>query len=132
MSDDLSAVPPTDPKPESKAAKPRKREARRQWTITSARITPEFRTAVRKAAERAGLSQADWMVDRLQRAAIEELRALDGKLEGRFDGRGRADGRIAAMMDYLVEVRSEVQQARQELAAAARRRGVLARLFGRD
>lgn len=168
MSDDASTPLPADAEPEGKTLRQRKRDLRRQWTITSSRITPEFRTAVRKAAERAGLSQAEWMVDRLHRAAIDELKretlpgptlddtakmleeirarldeprldprldeiaeglkALDGKLEGR----ARADGRIAAMMDYLVEVRNEVQQARQELAAVSRRRGVLSRLFGRD
>lgn len=166
MADDATKSPSAAPDSEGKPQERRKRDVRRQWTITSSRITPEFRTAIRKAADRAGMTQAEWMVDRLQRAAIDELKRetlpgptaedtakmlaeirarldeqkpdprLDEIAEGlralgeRLEGRGRSDGRMNALMDYLVEVRNEVQQARREVAESARRRGVLSRLFG--
>ena len=140
-------------------------DARGRWTIRSTKITPELLTAVRKAAERAGMKQGDWIADRLFQAAIEDLKRetlpgpthdetakalaeirarleeqkpdprldeiADGlrNLNEKIDRPTRSDSRIGAMMEYMVELRSEIQQARQE--AGEQRGGLLSRLFGK-
>ena len=141
-------------------------DLRGRWTIKSVKITPELLTAVRKAADRAGMKQGDWIADRLFRVAVDELKreTLPGPTledaakalaeirarldEPRPDPRigeiaetlkslgekierpTRSDARMGAMMDYMVEMRNEVQRTREQLAE--RRAGFFARLFGRD
>ena len=141
-------------------------DLRGRWTIRSAKITPELLTAVRKAADRAGMKQGDWIADRLFRLAVDELKreTLPGPTledaakalaeirarldEPRPDPRigeiaetlkslgekierpTRSDARMGAMMDYMVEMRNEVQRTREQLAE--RRAGFFARLFSRD
>ena len=64
-------------KKDSAAAPPRTtadNDPRGRWTIRSHNITPELLTAVRKAAERAGMKQGDWIADRLFRVAVDELK----------------------------------------------------------
>ena len=93
---------------------PPRKDSRPTLTIKGEQFTPEFRTLINKAAERAGQTQAQWVFDQLQAAAIRiikgesveepKLPAKDDALLREFEERRLADRReLEGKLDALAD-----------------------------
>jgi len=120
--------------PPKTSTPPLRKDTRPTLTIKGEQFTAEFRTLINKAAERSGQTQAQWVYDTLQAAAV---RTIKGEADPTAQPPAKDDAALREIEERRQADRRELEAKLDALAdqvkalTESQRRGFLSRIFGR-